>query len=151
MLARQICFLEEGAYVFITGPAQGQTGGGVKTNWPKCHMRAGDASNLADLDRLYSPVKNEKEKSNVLFATQAGRIAKSAKSRIPLDKTFDLKRLARCFYGTKHFPWFADGGSIFLNGSIASIGLSPPQCLQRGKKSKAAFRSFVAHLACRPQ
>ncbi len=83
----------------------------------------GDASSLADLDRLYETVKREKGKIDILFASAgSGEFAKLEEvTEEHFDKTFDLNVRGTLFTVQKALPLFNDNGSIFLNGSIASI------------------------------
>jgi NAD(P)-dependent dehydrogenase (short-subunit alcohol dehydrogenase family) len=62
-------FVEEGAYVFITGRRQEQIDEAVKLIGRNVTGVCGDAANLDDLDRLFDTVKREKGKINVLFAS----------------------------------------------------------------------------------
>src|SRR5258706_2774134 len=62
-------FVEEGAYVFITGRRQEQLDQAVKEIGRNVTGVQGDAGNLADLDRLYATVKREKGHIDVLFAS----------------------------------------------------------------------------------
>ena len=68
-LATAKLFVEEGAYVFITGRRQKQLDDAVKAIGRNVTGVQGDASNLADLDRLYETVKKEKGRIDVLFAS----------------------------------------------------------------------------------
>jgi len=65
-------FVEEGAYVFITGRRQEALDEAVKLIGRNVTGVRGDAANLDDLDRLFDTVKREKGKIDVLFAS-AGR------------------------------------------------------------------------------
>ena len=62
-------FVDEGAYVFITGRRQSELDAAVK-QIGKNNVSGvqGDVSNLADLDRLYDTVKQQKGRIDVLFA-----------------------------------------------------------------------------------
>src|SRR5207302_8121480 len=60
-------FVEEGAYVFITGRRQEQLDAAVKSIGRNVTGVRGDASNLDDLDRLFDTVKREKGEIDVLF------------------------------------------------------------------------------------
>src|SRR5919202_6241719 len=62
-------FVSDGAYVFITGRRQSELDSAAK-QIGKNNVTAvqGDVSNLADLDRLYATVKEQKGRINVLFA-----------------------------------------------------------------------------------
>src|SRR3989449_1707993 len=73
-------FVNEGAYVFITGRRDAELAAAVKEIGRNVSAVRGDVSNLADLDRLFAQIKREKGKLDVVFAN-AG-IAKYA----PLGK-----------------------------------------------------------------
>ena len=62
-------FVDEGAYVFITGRRQRELDAAVK-QIGKNNVSGvqGDVSNRADLDRLYDTVKQQKGRIDVLFA-----------------------------------------------------------------------------------
>jgi len=67
-------FVDEGAYVFITGRRQNEVDSAVKQigkNNNNVTGVQGDVSNLADLDRLYDTVKQQKGRIDVLFANAA--------------------------------------------------------------------------------
>jgi NAD(P)-dependent dehydrogenase (short-subunit alcohol dehydrogenase family) len=68
-LATAKLFVEEGAYVFITGRRQEKLDDAVKAIGRNVTGVQGDAANLADLDRLYETVKKEKGYIDVLFAS----------------------------------------------------------------------------------
>jgi hypothetical protein len=53
------CFVEEGAYVFITGRRQEALDEAVKLIGRNVTGVRGDAANLGDLDRLFETVKRE--------------------------------------------------------------------------------------------
>src|SRR5579883_3047672 len=61
-LATAKLFIEEGAYVFITGRRQDKLDEAVKAIGRNVTGVQGDASNLDDLDRLYETVKKTKGK-----------------------------------------------------------------------------------------
>src|SRR5258708_9945913 len=58
-LATAKLFVKEGAYVFITGRRKDKLDEAVKLIGKNVTGVQGDASNLADLDRLYDTVKRE--------------------------------------------------------------------------------------------
>src|SRR6204780_5555918 len=62
-------FVEEGAYVFITGRRQEQLDEAVKLFGRNVTGVRGDVSNLDDLDRLFGTVKREKGRIDVLYAS----------------------------------------------------------------------------------
>jgi NAD(P)-dependent dehydrogenase (short-subunit alcohol dehydrogenase family) len=65
-------FVEEGAYVFITGRRQRELDAAVKAIGSNVTGVQGDVAKLADLDRLYAAV-TAKGKLNIVFATPASR------------------------------------------------------------------------------
>lgn len=136
-------FVEEGAYVFITGRRQEKLEEAVKLIGRNVTGVQGDAANLADLDRLYATVKREKGKIDVLFASAGqGEFATITEvTEEHFDKTFDLNVRGTLFTVQKALPLFNDNGSIILNGSIASIKGFPSFGVYSA--SKAAVRSFA--------
>ena len=142
-LATAKLFVEEGAYVFITGRRQDKLDEAVKAIGRNVTGVQGDAANLADLDRLYETVKKEKGRIDVLFASAGrGEMAKIGEiTEEQFDATFDLNVRGTLFTVQKALPLFSDGGSIFLNGSIASIKGFPAFSVYSA--SKAAVRSFA--------
>ena len=63
-------FISEGAYVFIAGRRQNELDTAVKQIGKNNNVTGvqGDVSNLADLDRLYAAVKEQKGRIDILFA-----------------------------------------------------------------------------------
>ena len=62
-------FVDEGAYVFITGRRQSELDAAVEQIGKNSVTGVqGDVSNLEDLDRLYATVKQQKGRIDVLFA-----------------------------------------------------------------------------------
>ena len=85
-------FVEEGAYVFITGRRQETLDEAVKVIGRNATAVRGDASNLNDLDRLFETVQREKGKIDVLFAS-AGKGEAATLGNITeehFDAGFDL-------------------------------------------------------------
>ena len=142
-LATAKLFVQEGAYVFITGRRQDKLDEAVKAIGRNVTGVQGDAANLADLDRLYETVKKEKGRIDVLFASAGrGDLAKIGDvTEEQFDTTFDLNVRGTLFTVQKALPLFTDGGSIFLNGSIASIKGFPAFGVYAA--SKADVRSFA--------
>jgi NAD(P)-dependent dehydrogenase (short-subunit alcohol dehydrogenase family) len=136
-------FVEEGAYVFITGRRQEKLDEAVQLIGRNVTGVQGNAANLGDLDRLYKTVEREKGKIDILFASAGvGEFAKLGElTEEHFDKTFNLNVRGTLFTVQKALPLFNDNGSIFMNGSIASIKGSPG--LGTYGASKAALRSFA--------
>jgi len=136
-------FVEEGAYVFITGRRQSELDMAVKQIGKNVTGVQGDVSNLADLDRLYGIVKEQKGRIDVLFAN-AGIMELfplETVSETYFDKTFRINVKGIFFTVQKALPLFSHGGSIVLTGSIAgSKGMSG---LSVYGATKAAVRSLA--------
>jgi NAD(P)-dependent dehydrogenase (short-subunit alcohol dehydrogenase family) len=143
-LASAKLFAAEGAHVFITGRRQKQLDDAVKSIGKNVIGVQGDASNMADLDRLYETVKAEKGQLDILFAS-AGygefNAPLGAITEANYDQTFNVNVKGTLFTVQKALPLMRDGGSIIMNGSIASVkgfgGFSVYNA------SKAAIRSFA--------
>lgn len=136
-------FVTEGAYVFVTGRRQTELKVAVRDIGKNVTDVQGDVSNLADLDRLYSIVKQQKGHIDILFANAGlGEFATLEKiSEAHFDKTFDVNVKGLLFTVQKAVPLFKDGGSIILNSSIAaSKGV---EGFSVYSASKAAVRSFA--------
>jgi NAD(P)-dependent dehydrogenase (short-subunit alcohol dehydrogenase family) len=136
-------FVEEGAYVFITGRRQEALDEAVKLIGRNVTGVRGDASNLDDLDRLFDTVKREKGKIDVLFASAGkGEAAKLGEiTEQHFDAGFDLIVRGTLFTVQKALPLFNDGGSIIMIGSVASVKGFPGFGVYAA--SKAALRSFA--------
>lgn len=136
-------FVEEGAYVYITGRRQEALDQAVEQIGRNVTGVRGDAADLDDLDRLFDTVKREKGKIDVLFAS-AGTAEPAKLGEITekqFDTTFGLNARGTLFTVQKALPLFNDGGSILMTGSIASIkGWSDYSVYSA---SKAALHSFA--------
>ena len=136
-------FVEEGAYVFITGRRQNALEEAVKTIGWNVTGVAGDAASLADLDRLYATIKAEKGRLDILFANAGGGtlLPLGAITEEQFDTTFDTNVKGLLFTVQKALPLLPDGASIILNASITSIKGTPAFSVYSA--SKAAVRSFA--------
>jgi NAD(P)-dependent dehydrogenase (short-subunit alcohol dehydrogenase family) len=136
-------FVQEGAYAFIFGRGQSEIDVAVKQIGKNVTGVQGDVSNLADLDRLYDMVKQQKGRIDILFANAGilefaplGSITESQ-----FDKSFDINVRGLLFTVQKALPLFQDGGSIILTASInASKGFEATSVYSA---TKAAVRSFA--------
>src|ERR1700710_3256606 len=61
-------FVNEGAYVFITGRREAELSAAAKEIGKNVTAVQGDASKLVDLDRLFAQIKQEKGKLDIVFA-----------------------------------------------------------------------------------
>jgi NAD(P)-dependent dehydrogenase (short-subunit alcohol dehydrogenase family) len=135
-------FVDEGAYVFITGRRQKELDEAVKTIGGEVAGVRGDVSKLQDLDRLYETVK-AKGKIDVLVANAGtGEFAPLASlTEEHFDKLFDLNVKGTLFTVQKALPLMNDGGSIILVGSVASVKGTPS--FGTYGATKAAVRNLV--------
>jgi NAD(P)-dependent dehydrogenase (short-subunit alcohol dehydrogenase family) len=136
-------FVNEGAYVFITGRRDPELAAAVKEIGRNVTGVQGDVSNPADLDRLFAQIKREKGKLDVVFAN-AG-VAKYAPFGEIIedlyDQIFNINVKGVLFTVQKALPLMPDGASIILNASIVgSKGLSANSVYSA---TKAAVRSFA--------
>jgi NAD(P)-dependent dehydrogenase (short-subunit alcohol dehydrogenase family) len=134
-LATAKLFAKEGAYVFIAVKAIGRNVSGVQ----------GDVAELADLDRLYETVAKVKGRIDIVFANAGvgefvpfGNVTEEH-----FDKLFNINVRGTLFTVQNALPLLNDGGSIILNGSVASV------------KGTAAFAStprvrLQSALSCEP-
>ena len=136
-------FVEEGAYVFITGRRQEALDEAVKLIGRNVTGVRGDASNLDDLDRLFDTVKREKGKIDVLFASAGkGEAAKLGEiTEQHFDAAFNVNARGTLFTVQKALPLLNDGASIIMTGSNASVKGFPGWGVYAA--SKAALRSFA--------
>src|SRR5213078_2903175 len=65
-------FVNEGAYVFITGRREPELTAAVKEIGSKVTGVQGDVANLGDLDRLFTQIKRDKGKLDIVFANAGG-------------------------------------------------------------------------------
>jgi len=136
-------FVNEGAYVFITGRRDAELAAAAKEIGRNVSAVRGDVSNLGDLDRLFAQIRREKGKLDIVFAN-AG-VAKYAPlgkiSEELYDSIFSVNVKGLLFTVQKALPLMRDGGSIILNASIvASKGFSANSVYSA---TKAAVRSFA--------
>ena len=136
-------FVGEGAYVFITGRRQKELDEAVKAIGSNVSGVQGDVAELADLDRLYDTVGRVKGRIDIVFAN-AG-VAEFAPlgsiSEEHFDKLFNINVRGTLFTVQKALPLLNDGGSIILNGSVASVKGTAAFGVYGA--TKAAVRNFV--------
>ena len=136
-------FVNEGAYVFITGRRQSELDAAVKQIGKNVTAVQSDVSSLADLDRLYATVKKEKGHLDIVFANAGtGEFAPLGSiTERHYDKTFDTNVKGLLFTVQKALPLLRDGSAIVLNASIVSIKGAPAFSVYSA--TKAAVRSFA--------
>ena len=136
-------FVEEGAYVFITGRRQAELDKAAAIIGSNVTTVQGDISNLNDLDRLYKTIRKEKGNIDILVAS-AGYVEIKHTSEVTpehFDQTFNVNAKGTFFTIQKALPLFNDGGAIVVVGS--SVWLKGfPQYVTYGA-TKAAIRYFT--------
>ncbi len=135
-------FVEEGAYVFITGRRQKELDAAVKEIGGNVTAVQGDVSNPADLDRLYAAVA-AKGRLDVVFANAGigDLVHINDVTAEHYDKIFDVNVRGVLFTVQKALPLLNDGASVILTGSVAgSKGIGSFSVYSA---SKAAVRSFA--------
>jgi len=143
-LATAKLFVEEGAYVFVTGRSQERLDKAVKEIGKSVTGVQGDAGSLADLDRLFDMVKKEKGHIDVLFASAGVGELNNPLGSITekgFNDTFNVNVRGTLFTVQKALPFMKDGGSIILNSSIAGVKGFPGTTVYSA--SKAAVRAFA--------
>jgi NAD(P)-dependent dehydrogenase (short-subunit alcohol dehydrogenase family) len=136
-------FVNEGAYVFITGRRDAELAAAAKQIGRNVTGVQGDVSNLGDLDRLFAQIKREKGKLDIVFAN-AGVAKYSMLGEITeelYDQIFSINVKGLLFTVQKALPLLPDGASIILTSSIVgSKGLSANSVYAA---TKAVARSFA--------
>jgi NAD(P)-dependent dehydrogenase (short-subunit alcohol dehydrogenase family) len=136
-------FVDEGAFVFITGRRNSELAAAVKEIGHDVTGVQGDVSKLGDLDRLFAQIKSEKGTLDIVFANAGiAKYAPFGKITEELyNSIFDINVKGVVFTVQKALPLMPDGASIILNASIvASKGL-PANSVYSA--TKAAIRSFA--------
>jgi NAD(P)-dependent dehydrogenase (short-subunit alcohol dehydrogenase family) len=136
-------FVDEGAYVFITGRREPELAAAVKEIGSNVTGVQGDVSNLGDLDRLFAQIKREKGKLDIVFAN-AGAATFAPLGEITeehYDSIFDINVKGLLFTVQKALPLLPDGASIILNASI--VATKGFENFSVYSATKAAVRSFA--------
>jgi NAD(P)-dependent dehydrogenase (short-subunit alcohol dehydrogenase family) len=129
-LAGAKLFVEEGAHVFISGRRQDALDEAVEQIGRNVTGVRADSADLADLDRLFDTVKEEKGNVDVLWASAGAG---------------EQGRLGEI---TEALPLFNDGGSILMTGSNASLRGYPDWSVYAASKAvlPAYARVWVSEL-----
>ena len=137
-------FVAEGAYIFITGRRQANLDEAVKDIGPE-HATGlqGDSAKLADLDRIFAAIKEQKGRLDVVFANAGFG------SFLPLghitEEHFDT------IYGTNvkgvvftvqgALPLMGEGGTVVINALGTSVKGTPAFSIY--SSTKAAVRNLA--------
>ena len=152
-LATAKLFVDEGAYVFITGRRELELNAAVQEIGGNVTGIRGDVAKLGDLDGLFAKIGREKGRLDVVFAnagitpmTPLGKITEE-----DYDSLFDVNVKGLVFTVQKALPLMPDGGSIILNASIvASKGFANWSVYSATKAAvRSLARSWTSDLADR--
>jgi NAD(P)-dependent dehydrogenase (short-subunit alcohol dehydrogenase family) len=136
-------FVEEGAYVFITGRREAELAAAVKDIGVNVTGVQGNVASLSDLDRLFDRIKREKGRLDIVFAN-AGAAKYALLGSITeemFDALFGSNVKGVLFTVQKALPVLSDGASIVLNASIVGSKGLPANSVYSA--TKAAVRSFA--------
>jgi NAD(P)-dependent dehydrogenase (short-subunit alcohol dehydrogenase family) len=141
-LASAKLFVQEGAYVFITGRRQKELDEAVRAIGSNVTAIQGDVAKLEDLDRLYETI-GKKGRLDIVFANAGfGEFAPLDKiTEQHFDALFNTNVKGALFTVQKSLPLLNDGGSIILTGSVAGSKGTP--AFGTYGATKAAVRNFV--------
>ena len=137
---------DEGAYVFITGRRQAELDAAVKQIGKNVTAVRGDVANLADLDRLYDTVKQQKGRIDILFANAGGGefAPLGSITEEHFDKTFNSNVKGLLFTVQKALPLMKDGASIILERlNCFDEGNAGVQRVQRDQSRCSFFRALM--------
>jgi NAD(P)-dependent dehydrogenase (short-subunit alcohol dehydrogenase family) len=136
-------FVREGAWVFITGRREKELASAVAEIGRNVTGVQGDVAKLADLDRLYARIREEKGRLDIVFANAGvakyGRFGEITEELY--DSIFDVNVKGLLFAVQKALPLLSDGASIILNASIVGSKGLPTNSVYSA--TKAAVRSFA--------
>jgi NAD(P)-dependent dehydrogenase (short-subunit alcohol dehydrogenase family) len=136
-------FVEEGAYVFITGRRQSELDRAVNEIGREVTGVQSDVSKLGDLDKLYATVQSQKGALDIVFAN-AGTGHFSSLGQITedhFDEQFNVNVRGLLFTVQKALPLLRPNGSIILAAStVATTGNG---AFSVYSATKAAVRSFA--------
>src|SRR5262249_18772142 len=98
-LATEKRFFEEGAYTFITGRREAELSAAAEDIGKNIRALQGDVSKLDDLDRIFSTIKNDKGRLDIVFAN-AG-VAKYAALGEITEELYDFHFITSSIVGSK--------------------------------------------------
>lgn len=142
-LATAKAFVDEGAYVYITGRRARELDAAVSSIGSQVAGIQGDVANLADLDRIYAQIGSEKGRVDIVFANAGlGDLVRLGSiTEEHFDTIFDINVKGLVFTVQKALPLMPNGGAIILTGSIVGIKGFPAFSVYSA--TKAAVRSFA--------
>jgi NAD(P)-dependent dehydrogenase (short-subunit alcohol dehydrogenase family) len=153
-LATAELFVDHGALVYITGRRREPLDAATARVGSQLRSVVADSSNLADLDRLFTTIRDEAGRLDVLYASAGlGTLTEPLTEVTPesFDQLFGLNVRGTLFTAQKAAELMTSGGSIILNGSAAAEKAIPGSSVYAASKAalKAFARVWSAELAAR--
>jgi NAD(P)-dependent dehydrogenase (short-subunit alcohol dehydrogenase family) len=136
-------FVDEGAYVFITGRREPELAAAARGIGTNVGAIQGDVSRMDDLDRLFARIQKQKARLDIVFAN-AGAARFGVLGTITeesFDSMFDTNVKGLLFTVQKALPLMSKGGTIVLNASVGGYKGRPANGVYSA--TKAAVRSFA--------
>lgn len=136
-------FINEGAFVFITGRRKPQLEQAVAKLGASSFGIQADAGKLPELDRTYAEIKRIKGKLDIVFAN-AGIYGEMPHDKVTeefYDACVDINAKGVYFTIQKALPLMDKNGSIILNGSVVGSRGFPGMSIYAA--TKATVRSFA--------
>lgn len=136
-------FIEEGAFVYITGRREETLNAAVAQLGSNARAIRGSVTDLDDLDRLFDTVRSERGGLDILLANAGtGSFAKLGEiTPEHYDATFDLNVKGLVFTVQKALPLMSAGSSIILTGSSTGVMGTPAFGIYSA--TKAAVRNLA--------
>jgi NAD(P)-dependent dehydrogenase (short-subunit alcohol dehydrogenase family) len=134
---------EQGATVYITGRRREELDAAVALIGPSAKGIRADASNLNDLDTVFSTIASESGRLDVLFANAGGgdMLPLGQITEAHFDRIFGTNVRGVLFTVQKALPLLRKGSSVILTGSTAAVKGTANFSVYSA--SKAALRSLV--------
>ncbi|ABF42739.1 short-chain dehydrogenase/reductase SDR [Candidatus Koribacter versatilis Ellin345] len=136
-------FVDEGAFVFLTGRREPELLAAANELGPSAIAIRTDSSLISDVEKILARIRETKGKLDILFANAGiGEfLPLGVITEEHFDKIFSTNVKGIVFLVQKALPLMPSGSSIVLNASIASIKGMPAFSIYSA--SKAALRSFA--------
>ena len=140
-------FIADGAQVVITGRNQEALDAAVAELGDRATGIRGDVASLEDLDRLFTQVREQFGRVDVLFANAgiAPFVPFEAVTEEHFDSLFNINVRGLFFTVQKALPLLSEGASIILNASFLAQSGLPNTSIYSA--TKAAVRSLGRTLA----
>jgi NAD(P)-dependent dehydrogenase (short-subunit alcohol dehydrogenase family) len=136
-------FIEEGAFVYITGRRQEPLDTAVAELGSNARAVQGSVSDPGDLERLFATVKAERGSLDILVANAGfGELVPLGQiTPEQYDRAFDVNVKGVLFTVQSALPLMGKGGSIILTGSTTGSMGTPSFSIYSA--TKAAVRNFA--------